>query len=225
MTLVPIVYSGDTMIHLHIPGGRIIASIGVRAIPPSDPPWMPWAKHMKPQELRIADPDEPNAGHGYVANPASGVSLPYWCGLVPLGTREIGVRESLPLVLPKSVDQNFRLSIQGNELSVSSSSEFIVARPDWHFLTRWWVNGTPFIPSQVKEWTDKNGLISSGKKLYITMDFDPGNLGASRGCRISLQLLYSASGWTFTGPIESALALAAGRLDVRLTNRIEWVVP
>jgi hypothetical protein len=57
------------------------------------------------------------------------------------------------------------------------------------------------------------------------MDFDPSRLEAGRGDRISLQLLYSESGWTFTGPIESALGLHEGRPDVRLTNRIEWVVP
>ncbi len=160
-----------------------------------------------------------------MANPAAGLALPSWCGMLPLQTTGLAGRASLPQLLPKAVDVGFHLSIQGNELSVNASSEFIVVRPDWHFLTRWWVNGRPFIPRQVKNWSDQNGIISHGKKAYMTMDFDPSRLEAGRGDRISLQLLYSESGWTFTGPIESALGLHEGRPDVRLTNRIEWVVP
>ncbi|MBI3855451.1 MAG: hypothetical protein HY293_07145 [Planctomycetes bacterium] len=220
MVLVPILGPGDSRIQVRMPAGKVIASVRVHGDPPVEAPWMPWAKFSGTQELRLVDPKDPDASYGYVANPAAGLALPSWPGVFPVDLGEL-----LPRLLPEKVDPDFKLAIRGRELRVKAAKEFLTARPDWHFLCRWWVNGVPFRPPQVGAWSDENGIVIEGRNLVIEMDFDPARLRAGRGDRIGLQLLYSRSGWTFTGPMESALASMDGEPDVRLTNRIEWTVP
>ena len=130
----------------------------------------------------------------------------------------------LPNLLPNRIDPTMRLSHEGADLVIESTREFITYRPDWHFLTRWWLNGRPFVPGPWKQFSDANGIVNYGRRLRIDLEFHPERLGAQKGDRVGLQLLYSATGWQFAEGAVERLAMHHASPDVRLTNRIEWTL-
>ena len=99
-------------------------------------------------------------------------------------------------------------------------------RPDRRFLARWWVNGKPFVPSQMAmQLMDENGRVTTGARLDLLLDFDPARFDARPGGRIGLQLLYCRAGWELATD-EKVGMLRADPSDegplFLLSNRIEF---
>ena len=217
MTLVPVYTPGGTMVRFLTTDGEEVASVRIAATSKPGPPWMPWEQYLKP--------GEETSSHVYLENPSGGRALPSWgAGLYPIPPPSQHTSGSLPVLLPAEIDSDFRLSRKGDELSITSSRKFLIVRAYRHLLCRWWVNGKPFVPHQAEVRAAENGVVSWGNKLYITMDFDPARLGASRGDRVTLQILYSESGWETIRLEEVDVARAEQKPDVRITNRVEWIV-
>ena len=172
----------------------------------------------------------------FARNRAQAIALPRYEGMKPLfytgDGRGIKImrkkRETLPPLFPKKSTDTAKclaLSARGTDLTVQSREEIILARPDWHFLVRWWVNGKPFIPEQISSFSDQNGMVIQGRKLLLHLDFIPKRIGAKQGDRVDLQLLYCRDGWTLLHPAEmmSASHDMQGP-DMLLSDRvrIEW---
>jgi hypothetical protein len=138
--------------------------------------------------------------------------------------------EPLPRLVPERVDDTLRVGVEGLVLSIESDTDIHTYRPDWHFLARWWVNGKPFLPSQLTVFPgDENGMVRRGKRLRVGLDLDARRLGAKSGDRIGLQLLYCPHGWSWVTSGARLLRALPAREEFagvsRLSNRVELVVP
>ena len=136
--------------------------------------------------------------------------------------------EPLPKLVPERPSPDLTLGWNGDGFLLESETEMIVARPDWHLLARWWINGEPFSPRLAEELADANGLVVEGKKIAVDLLFDPGEFGASPGDRVGLQVMHLPNGWTYSQHAEvlqHAMREQAGYPQPRMSNRIEFVVP
>lgn len=158
-----------------------------------------------------------------------GIAIPRFDGMVPMLFRsdgpEIKVRrpadERLPTLIPQTVGDGLTVKATGTRLIVTSKENIILARPDWHFLVRWWVNDKPFIPVQMDPQNDQNGNVIIGKKLLLHLDFDPRRIGAKPGDKVELQLLYCKNGWELVSPRTEMLSvhMDAEGPDLLFSNR------
>ena len=198
-------------------------------------PWMPWGRQLKATEL-ILDAIKGNGKdvmHAIVSNRADGIALPHWDGSDPIivesQDRRLSNTERLPTTFPLNSDASFKLGVDGNLVAaIESDNDFLICRPDWHFLTRWWVNGKPYVPAQMKPEGDDNGLVVEGRKLHLHLEFEPARIGAKKGDQIGLQLLYCRNGWNLVLDGESrAMAIMEhdGKMPFRLSNRVEFAAP
>jgi hypothetical protein len=177
-------------------------------------------------------PNEEAVTFGYVSNRKNGVALPRWEGGSPCPEPETWkglARHDLPLprLFPEDFAGDLKLKFEEGVLKISSDSLIFTARPDSHFLTRWWINGKPYIPedSGLDSSSNQNGMLSvNGKVLHLDLDFAPGRIGARNGDRIGLQLLYLDHGWQF---VEPSLDLRMPQLESRslLSNKVEFIAP
>ncbi len=231
---IPIARTGKHHVRLYALDGSELAAATVVGTGDAYHPWMPWApSHVYALEER-ADGEYDTVGR--VANRRDGVAIPHWNGMMPIafeGTlngrqvRKPG-SEALPRLAPAKPDGTLTVKLKGKDLLVSSKTEIITARPDWHFLTRWWVNDRPYVPEQMRAYADQNGAVIKGRKLLLRMDFDPGRLGAAKGDKIGLQILYCKHGWRLVLPAHERLAAAMGDWQepvLLLSNRVDFVAP
>ena len=160
-----------------------------------------------------------------------GIALPTHDGMYPVDwsktNHEYADQRPLPRLIPRKISDGLKLSGGPQQLTIHSDEEMIVARPDWHYLARWWVNGDPFVPQQPqKQSMDQNGVITSGHRVQIELEFDPQDIGAKSGDVVGVQLLHLPRGWQLVMPGLDQLQAAHSESDLpRLTNRIEFVVP
>jgi len=115
------------------------------------------------------------------------------------------------------------VTVSGSDLIVEADKDIILARPDWHFLARWWVNGTPYIPEQLERFEDMKGMMIVGKRLLLHLDFEPARIGARPSDKVELQLLYCEYGWDLLLPdVLEKLApfRPAGSPELLLSNRV-----
>ena len=168
---------------------------------------------------------------GTVRNRANGIALPQFDGMTPMLFRSDGpdskirqlAAERHPTLLPEEAGKVLTLKAAGTNLVVESKANIILARPDWHFLARWWVNDKPYIPVPLDNIvTDANGQVILGKRLLLHLEFDPRRLAAAPGDTIDLQLLYCKNGWEL---VQSGVGMLHASLDTEgpellLSNRI-----
>jgi RNA polymerase sigma factor (sigma-70 family) len=118
-------------------------------------------------------------------------------------------------------------TLRADDLRHSRSGvEFLTCHPDRHFLARWWINGTPFVPSrQERCGLRASGKVTTGNRLDLLLEFDPARFEAAPGDRIGLQLLYCRDGWEFAADEMSKMVNAILDEGPRflLSNRIEFV--
>ena len=225
---IPLDRPGKYRIRVCSPDGELLATTEVTATRTAVHPWMPLAP--------AARRDEDRGGFdavGSVRNRAKGIAIPRFDGMEPMLFRSDGpdskVRrfpgERLPTLVPEDAGTVLTAKTSGTDLVVESNVNIILARPDWHFLARWWVNGKPYIPAQLNEFSDKNGLVIIGKRLLLHLDFDPRRLAAAPGDTIDLQLLYCKNGWELVQPGSGLLhaSLDAEGPELLLSNRIRIV--
>jgi hypothetical protein len=225
---------GRLRVHLLAPDDRELGTVEIR---PSDAPyhpWMPWARDARPRDLERARPGEDDVVVGYVANRADGIAVPRWDPMRPIVFEgNVGATvvqrhhgERLPTIVPAVEDPGLKLTWHEGTLRVTSDVAINLSRPDWHFLTRWWVNGRPFIPKEMGSLLDQNGRVIMGKVLELRLALDPAKIGAKPGDRIGLQLLHCPQGWTLAAGVMEQLADLSRDLPLpRLTNRIDFVAP
>jgi C-terminal peptidase prc len=170
---------------------------------------------------------------GSVRNRASGIAIPRFDGWEPMLFRSDGpdskirrwAGEPLPSLVPEDAGTVLTLKATGTDLVVESKVNIILARPDWHFVARWWVNDKPYIPAQLDNFSDANGQVTIGRRLLLHLDFDPRRIGAAPGDTIDLQLLYCKNGWELVQPGSGLrhASLDAEGPELLLSNRTRIV--
>ncbi|MDD5260365.1 MAG: hypothetical protein PHD76_00810 [Methylacidiphilales bacterium] len=214
-----------------------IAMVNVAVSSESETLWSPWVE----PESNTAKNAEPANGRDYcmmdVANPSSGIALPKSEGSEPIFLNNIpNAKSPLPEFIPSKPYEGIQLSLKGNELIVKLDEKegLTDCFPDEYFLTRWWINGKPFIPKleiptnaiKLRAWC---GHVSPVKEMHFRMEFHPEVLGVKKGDRVGMQLLYCPRGWEYVGPVQMDQALKAQTEDEypkpisRLSNRIDFI--
>jgi hypothetical protein len=196
----------------------------------NDQPFHPWTT-MSRSKPRIQAAGDPGDVVSQLSTHSRGIALPAHDGMVPIDwlakNEQHPPDRLLPKLSPTNVSEQLRLKGNSQELIIESQQPMIVARPDWHMLARWWVNGKPFVPRQIREsLADENGRVVSGQRMRIQLDFDPADVGAEAGDKIGLQLLYLPGGWRVVNDSLAMLVPAHGGRNLpRLTNQIEFPAP
>jgi hypothetical protein len=235
------------IVEIVAPNGRVLAEVLLRGGKEVSHPWFPWAKDpdqhggavrelvklddnrperypvQSPLELRPAvaafDAESPAwlvSEKGF--NPKPDDPLPRWLNLQPT--------------------PRFQLRVLGNRLTLTSERPLTVTNPRDQFLSRWWVNDRPVLAQKseaLKEVFDiELQLLEEVRRPVRVVQFDmtlaPAVLGAKRGDKIGLQLLYTPSGWR--GANEKPNDVAQDVLEdsenlpggPNTTNRVEFVV-
>ena len=212
---------------------ELVGQAVVTATPEAYHPWMPFELS---HGAGLEKSDDRFEFVAHVRNRAKGIAIPRFEGMQPLLFRSAGperkvqrlVGEKLPTLFPTdspSGRDDLTVRAAGTDLIVESRESLVLARPDWHFLVRWWVNGNPYIPEQLDSFEDANGLVITGKKLLLHLDFLPRRIGAKQGDEVEPQLLYCKSGWELVQPMEKLSAchdMEGPELLLSNRVRIEW---
>lgn len=221
---------GKYVVEISRPNGALAARCVVDCQEKPFHPWMPLARDSEPLDaLKPAYAGDTVVAH--VENRADGIALPRFDPANPLIVEGPNIKHAsgdpLPSIFPSVADAGFKLSLNGKrEFVIESDVEFLAARPDWHFLTRWWVNDKPYVPKQLKPYGDQNGLMVEGKKLRLRMKFDSGRIGATKGDKIGLQLLHCRNGWELvTDHGIREMHAHDGKAALLMSNRIDFIAP
>ncbi len=174
----------------------VVAAIEVVSTNADYHPWMPFERGSS---VALKEKQDSYDAAACVQNGANGIALPCFNGMDPLlfrsdgrGTdREIkrNAHERIPGLIPRVAGDGLTIKKIGSDILVESRNNIILARPDWHFLTRWWINGKPYIPRQADGIMYTNGMVVIGRKLLLHLDCDPQRMQAEHNARIELQLL------------------------------------
>ncbi|MDD5260363.1 MAG: hypothetical protein PHD76_00800 [Methylacidiphilales bacterium] len=218
----------------------IIAQATVKVSGVSTILWMPWMKSQSNAENN-ASPADDHYSVMNVANPSSGVALPKCEGWEPIVIPKLSdIKYLLPEFIPSKPDAGLQLALEGNDLVMNFDEEISTHFSDEHFLTRWWVNGKPFIPKlEILGNAIKSRALDakemSVRDEHFRMEFHPEVLGVKKGDTVGVQLLFCPHGWEYVGPAQMAqaqesrakLAGISANLEIpsisRLSNRIDFI--
>jgi hypothetical protein len=205
------------------------ASVKVTVSGTSTPCWSPWAVPVKPRQPA----DAPWTADA-VANPADGIALPAYDGKRGIALEGLpDPKLPLPQLIPGTPDPGVRVDISGNRLIVKLTTPVSVMYLSQNFLTRWWVNGAPFIPKSAPLHVMSciwDGQVPRVMEFHLDLEFLPGRLGVKKGDNVGLQLLICPDGWESCGPdhavTEAVVApdeAKAGDIYIsRMSNRLEF---
>ena len=170
---------------------------------------MPFDQDTSPVDELEERHDEYDAV-GWLKNRGDGIAIPQFDGISPIVFRgtvggktiERSEQGPLPPLFPNAAGEGLKVTVSGSDLIVEADKDIILARPDWHFLVRWWVNGIPYIPQQLEQFIDMDGIrmMLTGKRLLLHLDFDTACIGAKQDDTVELQLLYCKDGWELVMP-------------------------
>ncbi len=221
---------GDYLVTFRGPDHAVIATATVTAAEEAPHPWLafgegvpPGEKNIKGERLRV-----------YWGLKGHCRAVPLCKGNVPLLIEDgpIPATQALPRWAFEKPDPRLRLTIDRGGLRLESDID--LRRSSRRYLFRLWVNGTPYVPGKKLEDRMREALeVVPGKTLIIDWKLDPAVVGARKGDRVAVQLLYCPDSWKIirygegrAGEAKQARDAdgAAPRLPL-LTNKVEFVVP
>ena len=189
--------------------GKLIAKTSMECTSESVHPWMPWFFLSGDSRGR-----------------AKGIALPAWDNIGPVASVEAGkeLPVAIPTVIPTEPALWFKISVDGDDVVIHSDIRFLASRPDYHLLTRWWVNDKPFVPEQIEHpfGIAGYGRVYEDTEKRIGLNLLPQLLGAKPGDKIGLQLLYCPNQWAMFWE-HAALDGFGGRKDLWLSNRVDFL--
>ncbi|MDD5260364.1 MAG: hypothetical protein PHD76_00805 [Methylacidiphilales bacterium] len=216
---------------------QALASVKVIVSSESEVLWTPWMEpnvDIENNAQPVEDYSEMN-----VVNPSAGIALPKCDGTEPIFFNTLSdAKHLLPEFISNRPDAGIQLTLKGKELIVMLDEETSIYFPDERFLTRWWVNGKPFLPKvKLPEGTMvKSRALGAAdtrvKEVHFKMEFYPEVLGVKKGDTVGVQLLYCPRGWEYVEPphqAREAMTSFASKKDAypklisRLSNRIDFI--
>jgi len=222
---------GRTYVSVQDATGREIAIATLAARKDRPNPWTPLLRDKYRRAAEDEAPPNRRVPNWYVENGRTGPAIPYWDPAAVLDLvegRYAGQQagkypkgERLPTCLPRGTHPAIRAEVRSDAhstvLTVTAAASIYTCHPKDHFLTRWWVNGKPFIPKPVMaHLSEGNGVLTRGTRLRLHLLLNPAKLGAKKGDRIRLQLLYCHRGWRWSpGPGELAKLVPNDFLETR----------
>jgi len=229
---------GDIDVGVLDPKGKVIATTAVKVGSRPYHPWtvmsrVPPGKRGQPGVNSQPDGETPV---GAWVRPTEAMALPCMIGVWPVASRDLSAgasaegmkRELLPRLVPEEPDAGFRLSMANRTLTIQSDTDIWTPWSVDHLLARWWINGRPFVPK--RSLRPKMGPLCRlrtqirGRAVKADLVLRPGMLGARKGDRIGLQLLYSDGGWSEVATVHHVPLGGQMGAVTRLSNRIQFVL-
>lgn len=200
--------------------------------------WFPW--WPREDSSNAANTAEQTGGSDFsliqVANPPGASAVPRTPG--PRSYSKLPpLEQSLPVLVSDLVDNpHVHLTMTDSALIVMVDQPYERSVSDDNFLTHWWVNDkqielNPTLPTL----NQARSLLASrpGLKLEIhfQLSFKPERLGAKKGDRIGVQLLFCPDGWLPTNQqsliykqaVEEPLPQPAPTCFSETSNRIDFI--
>ncbi len=200
---------GDCRIDFVSLAGELLRTATITARQRDPHPWQPAGLLLEDKQWTLFN------------DPNPGAALPSANGLV--GTSNPKKLPHLPLGDTAAQTGDFKIALEGTKLCLTFDRP-VVYTPDFPLLCRWWVNDKPVIPPVLTEYPGRSitGKVIESKKVVVNLRADGKKLGAKPGDTIGLQLLYTATGWDYTGHHALILGHGWGKHDPLLSNRIEF---
>ncbi len=199
--------------------------------------WLTMTQQRR-QVAKDKDIDHPIA---YLSTRNGRAAAPHWPSIQPIdfegpdrrGFRKHADNAPLPVMLPDKPSAGWKLATGRDHkglrwLTITSDEPFFGSLAPMHLLARWWINGVPVKtrPTDLADALQEMAQVELARHLAIQLDFDAKSIGAKKGDRVGVQLMYVPHGWRLVGPdrMQHAMMDVAGDPQPKLTNRVEWVV-
>jgi hypothetical protein len=175
----------------------------------SGPIWSPWPLNAADGAVGLLAWDDDRAYSAIgVANPSTGVSIPMMPASVEIEGTLPASDAPLPRLLPEQPDPKIKLQVSGALLIVTLDHAIQPKCVDEKFLSRWWINGKPFVPKleapafSMFYSMRHNGMVprDSATEVGFQVEFHPEILGAKKGDTVGVQLLLCPIGSEYAGP-------------------------
>lgn len=168
-------------------------------------PWSPWGL-SKREKMKGPWSRDVLYTKMTVTNPWGAIAIPEAPKIVVLDNVP-PIETPLPVLVPEFPDPGTNLKLVDSNLIVTTSQAFVVYYPNDHFLTRWWVNGKPWVPEFEPKGLEAEGSTVRSiegniwylKQVRFDLDFRPERLGVKRGDKIGVQVLFCPGGWQTGG--------------------------
>jgi hypothetical protein len=242
---IPLRHSGDYTITVKEPVGdpkgakfETIATTTVKVSGEPGPIWSPWPLNAANGAVGLLarDDDRDYSAMG-VSSPSAGVAIPKMFEWLDT---EADPTLALPQLFPSAPDPGVQLQLSGSLLIVTLDHGIQPQFPDEKFLSRWWINGKPFIPKlEITTFSGDlmmrhNGAmrIDFAKRICFQVEFHPEVLGAKKGDEIGVQLLLCPQGSEGSGPSMQMLSGTTemnpavhdvDSLKPRMSNRVTFI--
>ena len=184
-----------------------IATVKVSSEPGSI--WSPWPLNAADGEVGLLARDDDNRAYcaAGVVNPATGVAIPMMPAWAGTGDVIPAPDAPLPQLVPEQPDPNTKLQVSGAMLIVTLDHVIQPKCVDEKFLSRWWINGKPFVPKleapafSMFYSMRHNGMVprDSATEVGFQVEFHPEILGVKKGDTIGVQLLLCPMGSEYSG--------------------------
>jgi hypothetical protein len=222
------------------PDRFVVAAITLDVTEPkaASPAWLtlgwPAAEVLQEQEKARADEREGEPVRAEVGLHRCTQAMPFFSGRFPTLTRpdrgkEIPLTQRLPRLLCDETEARLKLTATARTLHIESDTNLLLSYPREQFLFRLWVNDKLYQPKQVEKILEEahKRLVCLGKRLDLDWNFVPEMVGAKKGDRVAVQVLYCPSGLQRLGEGRWRAESFAGRTVPRLpmlSPKSEFVV-
>lgn len=232
--------TGTVHVQVLSPAGEPLGSFTLARSTDPDHPFLP---------LELAGTDHKSGGRVAIRDTAAAV--PAWDPLAPIPYQQevLGVRplpyflygdesaglstlysrwSPLPRLIPSNPDSNLRLQCSDSTLSLEADSLLITGLGEANFLARVWINNRPIVCPGKRTFVAATGTrVGAAGHIQFQLDPDLSQLGAKKGDRIGIQLLYCPQGWVWAGegPLMQFLPGFGNKPSARLTNRVQFNLP
>jgi hypothetical protein len=180
--------------------GVVMAQAFVNVTNKESTPWLSFGLPEAREQEKLRGKDEPVRASFSVTHRAG--AWPRCHGYIPIMTRpdhdkEIPLTQGLPYWRFDEPDSRLTLSASQRSLSLHSSFAMYLSYPRNQFLYRLWINDRLIPPSTERCEAEKQRALEAVlcNKVCIDWDFDPKVIGAKKGDRVAVQVLYCPDGW------------------------------
>lgn len=217
---------GSYQIDVLAANDALIASVTVRSVKKNAPIWERLDSERNPQTDAI-----------HIRSPGNAPALPDYDDTNPIPApaadakrdAQKSLNERLPQFLPTTPDPSLTLKIEGQNLIKTSTTDILTSSylGEYSFLVRWWVNGKP-----VERASDDihircgNYQRQMGKTVTLRLDGDTSKIGAKKGDKIGIQLIYWDRGFvrpSQSNPREEKVQQQPATHLPRLSNRVDFI--
>ena len=188
---------------------KIVASVTVKVAGDPALPWMKWGASEQAEVAETASQSASGIVFASVSNPAGGIAVPKPPNQPSFFQAAPNGATPLPQLIPDQPDTHTQLQMADNVL-IFTGPKINWLFPQNYFLTRWWINDQPYVPSPTD--AEVSAQAYSGAVPYkdpssvrFNLDFHPERMGVKKGDKVGVQVLNCPNGCLSSGNLAQAM--------------------